>query len=209
MKFGSWAARRVFAGTWSSACLFLVLAPDARADEPRYPAPRVEPEIYTLVTLPTGPMGGFSQYLGGVGVGLRATVSPLPRGVLGDADDRFGIFGGLAAASIWGQAGSVPADANGRAPYTTYADDSTPSFVLFPFGLRWLLPLSRGVSVFLEPGGLAFVRLHSLPLRPGDLPAGVSPTGALGMQVFVSRRIAFTFRAGYPMLLTIGVSAAP
>lgn len=202
-----WGLRRVLAGIGSSACLFLTL--DAVADEPRYPAPRLEPELYTLLMLPSGPMGGFSRYLGGMGVGLRATASPLSRGIFGDADDRIGIFGGLALASIWGQAISVTANANGIDPYTTYEDDSTASFLLFPFGLRWLLPLSSRVSVFLEPGGLASVRLHSLPLLPRDQSIGVSPTGALGVQVFVSRHIAFTLRGGYPMLLTIGLSASP
>ncbi len=202
------ALRRVLAGIGSSACLS-VITPDAHADEPRYPAPRVEPEIYTLLMLPSGPMGGFSQYLGGMGLGLRATVSPLDRGVLGDADDRIGIFGGLAFASLWGQALSVPVEANARDPYTTYENDSMARFLLFPFGLRWLLPMSSRVSIFLEPGGLAFVRLHSLPILPGDRSAGVSPAGALGLQVFASRHVALTFRGGYPMLLTIGLSAAP
>jgi hypothetical protein len=200
--------------------IFVGLVPsggDAAADESRrYPFTPVELELYAHAIYPTFETsltrayadGLHVDYLGGLGAGLRATFQPFSQGVLGDADDRVGFFAGIGYADVLANGESIPvtaADATGP----RYQGESELDSVLFPFGLRWLFPLSARFALFIEPGALVFVRLHALPLNPTDRATGISPTGALGLQAPIGRHFAFTLRPGYPMVLTLGASWLP
>jgi hypothetical protein len=190
---------------------------DAAADEaPRYPFAPVEGEVYAHAILPTFeapfvshfPDGLSRDYVGGIGAGLRVTLQPFSHGVLGNADDRVGFFGGAGYAYVPVYVASSPARYP-DAPTPLYELDGDRHSLLFPWGARWLLPLSGGVALFFEPGALVFVRLRSLPLDPTERAVGISPTLALGVQLPVGRHAAFTLRTGYPMVLTLGASWLP
>jgi hypothetical protein len=192
-------------------------AHDVHADESsRYPFTPVEVELYAHAIFPTFETsltrhyadGLDVGYLGGIGAGLRATFQPFSRGLLGDADDRIGFFSGIGYADVLADSEGSPVTAT-DATGPRYQDEGELDSVLFPFGLRWLLPLSAHFALFIEPGALVFVRLHALPLNPTDRAMGISPTVAFGLQAPIGRHFAFTLRTGYPMLLTLGASWLP
>lgn len=173
-------------------------------------------EVYAHVILPTFETpwarhyadGTELDYVGGVGAGLRVTFQPFSRGLFAEADDRVGFFAGIGYSHLPVYVSSTPVTET-QPTARQYESDEVLKSVLVPVGLRWLIPMSAHFALFLEPGLLVFVRPHGLALDPSDKAAGISPTGALGLQVPIGRHAAFTLRAGYPMLLTLGASWLP